>query len=164
MHTADLKTLYEYDDWATEKILAQTARLTPEQYAAPANIPWGSIRGTLVHVASAERAWRGRCQEGVSRPPLAEADFPTFDALITFWRQERAALRAYLATLGDDDLDTMIAYTSFKGQPHQARLSHILTHVANHATQHRSEVAILLTDYGYSPGDLDYIYYVLGMS
>lgn len=31
----------------------------------------------------------------------------------------------------------------------------VMLHVANHATQHRSEVALMLTTFRHSPGDLD---------
>jgi len=33
----------------------------------------------------------------------------------------------------------------------------MLLHVANHGTQHRSEVAAMLTAFRYSPGELDFV-------
>jgi uncharacterized damage-inducible protein DinB len=35
-----------------------------------------------------------------------------------------------------------------------------LAHVVNHGTQSRSEAAVLLTEYGQSPGDLDLILFL----
>jgi uncharacterized damage-inducible protein DinB len=57
-------------------------------------------------------------------------------------------------------LDRTIRYRTTRGIPHQNTLWHLLLHLANHGTQHRSEAAVLLTDYGHSPGDLDLIVYL----
>jgi uncharacterized damage-inducible protein DinB len=35
----------------------------------------------------------------------------------------------------------------------------MLTHVINHGTQHRSEAALILTEIGRSPGEIDMIFY-----
>jgi uncharacterized damage-inducible protein DinB len=36
----------------------------------------------------------------------------------------------------------------------------ILFHQTNHAMQHRSEVALLMTDMGHSTGEMDFGYYI----
>ena len=69
-------------------------------------------------------------------------------------------MRAFLVALKDDDLNQVVRYTSTKGKPFENTLWHLLLHVVNHGTQHRSEAAILLTEYGASPGDLDFILFL----
>jgi uncharacterized damage-inducible protein DinB len=160
MNAMDLLILYDYNYWANGRVLDAAARVTPEQYAAPANLSHGSLRGTLVHSFVAEHVWRLRCQEGVSPTSLpGEADFPTLDLLRERWQEEEAAMRQYIASLTEDRLQEMVHYTTTKGAPYSNRLWNLLVHVVNHGTQSRAEAGLALASYGCSPGDLDMVLY-----
>lgn len=72
------------------------------------------------------------------------------------WRAEEQAMQAFLGTLTDEHLNGPVRYTLESGTVRERILAHCLWHVVNHATQHRSEAAALLTHYGQSPGELDF--------
>jgi uncharacterized damage-inducible protein DinB len=69
-------------------------------------------------------------------------------------------MRKYLAGLTDEALAGNIEYTRTEGTHFKTPLWQILLHVINHGTQSRSEAAVLLTQYGHSPGDLDYMVFL----
>jgi uncharacterized damage-inducible protein DinB len=162
MRVADVKTIYEYHYWVMARILDRTGRVSDEQFVAPAPAPSGSLRGTLAHILDAECAWRARWQGQALAPLLRDEEFPASADLTARWRENEAAMRAYLATLSDADLDRAITYRSWNGQTYTHILWQMLIHVANHGTQHRGEAALLLTEYGYSPGDIDFTVYLRG--
>ncbi len=160
MNVADLTTLYEYNYWANRQIFAAATDLTPEQFVLATDLSWGSIRNVLTHTLSAEWIWRMRCQEGRSPSAMLDPEqFPTLDTLVSRWAEEEAAMRGYLASLDQDALSQPLAYVSTSGRPFTGTLWHILVHVVNHGTQHRAEVAHILTQFGHSPGDIDMISY-----
>lgn len=160
MQKTDLVTLYDYNYWANRRILDTAELLAAEQLAAPAPFPHGGVLSTLVHTVSAEWAWRQRCQEGVSPTGLLDAGrFATLAELRAFWDEEERLMRAYMAGLSSEALAAPVHYKSTAGQPFQNILWQILAHVVNHGTQHRGEVAAMLTGYGHSPGDIDLIVY-----
>jgi uncharacterized damage-inducible protein DinB len=157
MQANDIITLYEYNTWANERVLAVTTRLSDELYNAPTQMSHGSLHGILVHTLTAEWIWLKRCQ-GESPASLFRAEeFPNLEYLRQRWQKEEQAMRTFLAGLSDQDLEQVIHYHTTSGTPLEQILWQILVHVVNHGTQHRSEAAVLLTDYGYSPGDLDFI-------
>jgi uncharacterized damage-inducible protein DinB len=161
----DVLTLYDYNYWATRRLLDACTGLSGEQFQAPAAYSLGSLRGTLVHALDAERAWRMLCQHQTLAyfRALEEAEdaFPTVGALERRWSEEEREMRAYLAGLSDDDLAGYVRYTTEEGRRERV-LWHCLWHVVNHGTQHRSEAAAILTGYGRSPGGLDFTQFLNG--
>ena len=154
MRVADIQLLYDYNYWAHERILRQVARLTPEQFLADAGYSWGGVGGTLAHLLGTERVWRSRWR-GERGSALAQPELATAAALAAAWEENRAEMGAFLATLDQDRLDRDVAYTR-QGRNYAHPLWTQLIHVVNHGTQHRSEVAAMLTDLGHSPGDIDF--------
>jgi uncharacterized damage-inducible protein DinB len=155
MRVADIQMLYDYNYWATGRILHTAANITDAQFATPTRFPWGSLRGTLVHILAAERYWLSRWQGMSPRPDPTRTDYPTLVALRVRWPHDEAELRSYLATLTDDDLDRPHTYTLRNGAASTAPLWARIVHVVTHGTLHRGEAAQMLTEFGHSPGDID---------
>ncbi|HEX6288835.1 MAG TPA: DinB family protein [Herpetosiphonaceae bacterium] len=158
MNIRDILTLYDYNYWATRRILAASMQVSPEQFMAPTAHSFGSLRGTLVHALDGECAWRMLCHHQTIAffGALKEDAFPTCDVLARRWYEEERAMREYLALLTDDDVNAYVRYTTPEGEKRERLLWHCLLHVVNHGTQHRSEAAAILTGYGSSPGLLDF--------
>jgi len=158
MNLRDILTLYDYNYWATRRILSVSAQVSPEQFIVSTAHSFGSLRGTLVHTLDSEAAWHMLLQYNTLAyfRALKEEDFPTFESLEGRWKEKELIMRDYLIHLTDDDLTGMIRYATDEGDQRERVLWHCLLHVVNHGTHHRSEAAAILTDYGHSPGGLDF--------
>ena len=158
MNIRDIFTIYNYNYWATGKILTASAQLSPEQFILPTTHSFGSLRGTLMHTLDAECSWRMLLEKDTLAyfDALKEDDFPTFVSLEQRWKEEERLMRNYLNSLSEDDLIDYVRYTTDEGDKRERVLWHCLLHVVNHGTHHRSEAAAILTEYGHSPGELDF--------
>jgi uncharacterized damage-inducible protein DinB len=148
--------IFEYDYWANKRLLDAARPISNGQFTATAAFPFGSVRGTLVHVFDAEQSWRMLLQKGILSEDIPEARFATLGDLEAKWTDEEREMRSYLGGLQDKDLLGLVRYTSSAGVPRERILWHCLYHLVNHGTQHRAESAAILTSLGHSPGDLDF--------
>jgi len=160
MNKQDILILYKYNQWANAKILNVTAKVSQEQYLAPGSFPHGGLRGTLVHALFAEWIWRNRWEGMSPMQWLKPEDFPTLESLFAHWLDEEKQLMDFAEGLTDENLNNTFSYTNTSGKPFTKILWQAMAHLVNHGTQHRTEAAAILTDFGHSPGDIDLIYFL----
>jgi uncharacterized damage-inducible protein DinB len=158
MSASYFRTLIGYNRWAWSKVLDQVAQLSQEEYESK-QFNFGSVRSTLTHISGVEAIYLARISGLPPAPRRTEEEFPTFASLRARWEQQFDEQAKFGATLSDDVLGQTFDYVGPAG-PASSRRDLFLAQVINHSTQHRSETAMALTEFGHSPGDLDVFIYV----
>ncbi len=154
--------IYGYNSWANQRLLDTATKISQEQFLAGTGHSSAepSIRDTLVHAMSAHEVWLARWS-GVSPTQMLDPkDFGTLELIKQYWDEVEQHTRGFLDAVQDDVLLDTMHYTTTKGVPFAYPRWQTMLHQVNHATQHRSEVAHLLTQAGHSPGDLDMLTYM----
>lgn len=158
-----LHSLYAYSVWANRRILDTAENVTPEQFVGDAGPSHGSVRNTLVHQMSGQwiwlERWKGRSPERMLNP----RDFPDLASVRARWEEIEVEALAFLAEVGEEKLQAVISYTTTEGDKRAYPMWQPIFHQVNHSTAHRSEAAVMLTNFGHSPGDLDYVVYLAEM-
>ncbi len=160
-----VRLMYAYTNWATGRVLETAKACTNEEWLAPQSAGRGPVRDTLVHMVNAQRGWLSWWDGSRDRDPalltqLDPAAFPDAAAVQAAWTAVHAATDRFLAGLTDETLQQEFERLASNGVPMRLPLWQMMLHVANHGTQHRSEVAAMLSAFGHSPGDLDLVRYL----
>ena len=152
-----LLTTYAYGDRSMERLFECAAKVNAEQYVAPTRFG-RSLHETLFHTLSGQVAWRSAFETGQPHR-MNPLDFPTLESIRVRWEEEGQAMQRYIASLEDEGLRA--THTPRGPQGNEPILVwHMLMHLALHGMQHRAEAAHMLTEYGHSPSDLDFIFLV----
>jgi uncharacterized damage-inducible protein DinB len=160
MNVADIREFIDYNYWRRDLILAQASKLTPAQLDAPNTYPDKSLRATLVHMLGAEIIWRSRLQLGISPTTfLAPSDVPTLADIQQKWRAEETTMREFVSQLDDTTTNRVVEYKATNGSIGNGVTWRLLMQVVFHGMQHCADCAQMLTDFGHSPGNIDYLMY-----
>jgi uncharacterized damage-inducible protein DinB len=144
---------FRHNTMMNHRLLEACQQLRPEQLATTATGTYGSIGATLVHIANAQVGYAARLLE-LDRPePLPEDPFPGFGVLA-----ERFALGdgwlEEAATRGDRSRQVQVRGDDPPGTWWMP-VSLYLLQAVNHGTEHRSQVATILTQLGVEPPAMD---------
>jgi len=160
MTVNDLRALYDYCYWANARLFDVISRLTTEQFTRNLSGSYGSIRNTMVHMMSTEWGWLERCGGPKRGPRLNAADFPDFASVTRQWKQVESQIRGFLAAQRDEDFDRdMVEFALGAGPAQTLTIGQMMHHAAVHGVHHRGQIALLLRELGYSPGDCDILFY-----
>jgi uncharacterized damage-inducible protein DinB len=146
MHADEIRFLFGYDRYATERVLGVLDDVDPSIWSASDVVGERGLGAILVHHLGSSQRWRHGFQQTGEQPEPELEPLLTVDELRERWAIEWEAVDVWLSALTDGflaDLD--------EGIP----VWQLLVHMVNHGTQHRAEAAALLSAQGRSPGDLD---------
>lgn len=158
-----------YNQWMNAKVYDAASKLTAAELNEERGAFFGSIFGTLNHIAVADTIWLKRFAthpSSTARTLAVMIDLPTperFDQLMFDDLEGLKAHRRWLdtviinwvAALTDDDLSTTLSYHNTKGAASKRRYSSLLVHFFNHQTHHRGQVSTLLSQAGIDIGTTD---------
>ena len=145
-----LPDFFTYNLWANLRLLDACTQLSDAQLDATAKGTFGSVRDTLMHLFAAEEGYVRHFTGTSPTPPLkGMTTFPGFDELRR--RAERSGKE--LITIAEQgDLNQIF---HLDGGTYDAPAIVVLIQAINHAIDHRSQIATLLSQQDIEPPDLD---------
>ncbi len=151
---------YDYGCWVRDKLLKLAGELPEDQYFAQHS--QRSVHDLLAHTLGTEWLWRNLAQTGtIPGPPPTAESLPTLADVKSAWQQEEADFRAFLDSMTDGELEQTVDTVSPAGDAYTFLRWEMIEHPLLHSMQHRTEVAARLTEYGKSPGDIDFLFFMI---
>ena len=156
-----VRRLYDYHVEMTGRVMDTAAVLSKDEFTAVVVEGQRPIRDTLVHMIDTETCHFKWIDGSMTRDESFAREFPPTDypdlaAVREFWDAVSGETYSFIRTLRTNaDLERVYERNLPDGTVRTRYMWEVMLHVANHATQHRSEVAMMLTALGHSPGDLD---------
>ena len=149
------QTQFAYHGATFNRLLDGAKKLNDDKYHEHPGYGLGSIHDILFHVLYWQNRWRQNIEPTEGQRHFLQANnFKSLADVRAGIEQEQIAWEVALAKLSEADIEeeVTISDTTFT-------LWQILQHLVIHGMQHHSEVAVLLTEAGQSPGSIDFIWF-----
>lgn len=154
LHTARL--LAGYTAWANNRILSTAAAPTDKELAWQLHPTLPGVLSILQHMLGSQLFWLARWQDRVHD----EGRVPGRQDLWAAYQAMHDDLVRFAEDLRDDDWTRPGGWWKPWGEEETMELGKTFLQVINHGTQHRAEIAVLLSALGHSPSDLDILDYL----
>ena len=146
-----LTTLFTHHLWANLRLLAACTDLSDEHLDATVAGGFGSIGDTFQHIALAERSYFSRISTGQRYNHPEDAKAMTIAEVVDSLRETGEGLIEWAGKVAAEDS----VLIDWDGTARQVPKTILLTQAINHATEHRAQIMVILTQLGIQPPDLD---------
>lgn len=141
--------LFEYNEWANQRYLITLEEEDSDDY---------QILLLFSHLISAQIVWLNRILDIPTSP------FPLWEKyklreLYTMNGESTTNWSNLIRKHANDTFEEMIFYKNSKGKKFENTLREIMTHVINHSTYHRAQIANIMKQKMILPPVTDYIEY-----
>jgi uncharacterized damage-inducible protein DinB len=140
-----------YNEWADDRIVDAAQGLAADKF--------GDVADTLAHALGTQCFWLANW----TGAPFVDVTEKTFAELRAGYARSHKDLREFAEGLTDEAWNRAEAWWKRWGYDATATLGQTVFQVIYHGIQHRAEIAIILTDHGCSPGDMDYLNFLPGL-
>lgn len=148
--------LLEYEAWANERSLL-SLRTVPED--AHTRAPYLRAVQLMPHIALARMVWLMRLREmPYESPPDWFPPWELEHTAVTL-RSLDGQWRAFLSEQTEAGLDRAVHYTSSEGQHYRSVVADVVTHVFQHGSYHRGQLARLVHESGGQRAATDFIFF-----
>lgn len=106
------------------------------------------------HILNAQQIWIGRIN-GEKTLASPWEDFP----LSSFEKRNKELFDVTLDLISGSNLEETFSFQTFARKKLENKISDILTHLVNHSTYHRGQIALLMRSGGFEPVKSDFIYF-----
>jgi uncharacterized damage-inducible protein DinB len=149
--TDTLTTLFSHNLWANLRLLDRCSELSSEQLATTVLGTFGSIHDTLQHITLAERSYYSRISTGQRYHRSEDSKSMKILEMKESIRKSGSGLIEWARKVQAEDK----VLIDWDGIPREVPKTIILTQVINHATEHRAQIMVILTQLGIQPPELD---------
>jgi len=158
-----IRLFFDYTYWAFERVWERVYQLTDKQFTQDVGYAHSSIRNQVIHLISSHNRWIQRMQEIEVQPHLAFEDFPTRAAVEERWDQAKVEFLDYVYALDQTQLNEPVSYKiAGRGIDAENQRWELLLHIANHATDHRSQIlSMLAIHFSLETPEQDLLFYLL---
>jgi uncharacterized damage-inducible protein DinB len=157
-----LVPLFEHNLWANATLFELCEGLDDVVLDASVNGCYGTIRETLRHIARGEALYVGILTS--SRPDEVRSNWLEKFPVDTSKEFVKSTGEALIRCAHEIPGDTILEGVRDDGNEYRFPASSMFIQAINHATEHRTQIATILTQQGIQPPDLDgwvYLYDVL---
>lgn len=145
MKPNEIKTLFDYNFWAFERVWECITQLSDEQFTEEIDYSTGSIRNIVCHLMSANARWVSRLQEKTPKLHITYEDFDSLSKTKTKWDELKKEFLNYVNSLDQEQLEMEATWEiSNRNWKFNTPRWELLLHIANHGTDHRAQILAIL--------------------